>query len=753
MAKKKSKAVVYMDAKQAVEVRVRDLLGRMTLEEKVRQMNFRGSLEVAKNGKFSAKLAREVLGRMSIGGLQDPRLGPRKTAELVNDIQRYLTGQTRLGIPAMITGECLHGHMSGGTTVFPQAIGLGSTWNPDLVKKVASIAAKEAWVSGVRQALSPDLDLARDPRWGRVEETYGEDAHLVGEMGKAYVRGMQGPGPGVGPEKLVVTLKHYAAHGSPQGGLNMGPVATGERELRSVYLEPFRQAVVEAGALSVMPAYSEIDGVPCSASKFLLRKILREEWGFRGYTFSDYGAIYMLHNFHRIAANVAEAGKVTLEAGMDMEAAGIWAYGEPLVKAVKKGEVSVELVEEAAANVLRVKFLAGVFENPFAEPKQAVVVVNRDEHRRQARQVAEEAVVLLKNEGGLLPLKKNIGSLAVIGPVADRAECGDYSFEKESAVSALAGIRETVGKRTKVRFEAGCGLYELSKKQFKAAVEAAGESEVAIVFVGESSMSRGGVGWEIEGVEKLNPLCGEGFDRAELNLPGVQQELVEAVAATGTPTVVVLINGRPLSVEWIAENVPAVLEAWYAGEEGGRAIADIIFGRVNPSGKLPISVPRTVGQVPNYYNHKPSVAGYYHNSGRPGKPGRDYVFTSPEPLFEFGHGLSYTKFAYSNLRVTPRRISPAGEVEVRVDVRNSGQCKGKEVVQLYVNDVVSSVTTPVKTLRGFKKIQLRPGEKKTVGFVLGRRDLALLDENMQSVVEPGKFEVMVGGLKKCFEVV
>ena len=753
MVKKTSKSVLYLEADQPVEARVRDLLGRMTLEEKVRQMGFGNSLQVARKGKFSVKLARDFFKGMSIGGLQDPRLEPRQTAELVNGIQRFLMEKTRLGIPALTAGECLHGHMSGGATVFPQAIGLGSTWNAELVKKVASVAAKEAWLVGVRQSFSPDLDLARDPRWGRVEETYGEDPYLVGQLGAAYVRGLQGPGPGVGREHLVATLKHFAAHGSPQGGLNHAPVAAGERELRSVYLEPFRQAVMEAGALSVMPAYSEIDGVPCSASKWLLRKILRQEWGFRGYTFSDYGAIYLLLAVHRIATNVQETGRAALEAGMDMETPGIWAYGEPLLKSVKQGRISVELVDQAVAKILRVKFLAGLFENPFAEPKQAAVIVNRGEHRRQARRVAEESAVLLKNDGGLLPLKRNIRSVAVIGPVADRNEFGDYSFDKESAVSGLAGIRETVGKRTKVRFEPGCGLHGLTKEGFAAAVEAAAESEVAIVFVGESSMSRGGVGWEVKGVKKLRPLCGEGYDRAELSLPGVQQELVEAVAATGTPTVVVLINGRPLSVSRIAENVPAILEAWYPGEQGGRAIADIIFGRVNPSGKLPISVPRTVGQVPNYYNRKPSAGGYYHKPGQVGKPGKDYIFTSPAPLFEFGHGLSYTKFSYSNLRVRPRRISPAGQVEVEVDVCNSGRRRGKEVVQLYVNDVVSSVTTPVKTLRGFKKIQLRPGEKKTVGFVLGRRDLALLDENMQSVVEPGKFEVMVGGLKKCFEVV
>ena len=753
MAEKTSRSVLYLDPHCSTEQRVKDLLARMTLEEKVRQMGFADCAHFTRNGKFSAKLAKDFFKDLGVGGLQDPRMNSKTAAEVINAIQKFLMNNTRLGIPALVTSECLHGHMSTGATIFPQAIGLASSWNADLLRRMAAAVAKEARAVGVCQAFSPDLDLARDPRWGRVEETYGEDPYLVGRMGVAYVKGLQGTGPKVDRQHVVATLKHFAAHGSPQGGINIAPVAVGERELRDTYLEPFRAAITEAGALSVMPAYSEFDGIPCSASKFLLRKILRDEWSFQGYTFSDYGAIQILHLAHKTAANIGEAGRQALEAGLDMEAPEILAFGKELVKSVKAGKVSIELIDQAVSNILRVKFLAGLFENPFADPKQVAKIVNHPRHRRVSRQVAQESIILLKNKNDLLPLDKKIKSLAVIGPNADVAELGDYCIPKSSAVTPLEGIRKAASSKTKINYASGCGLFELSKDGFAAAVKAAKESEAAIVFVGESSMSLGGVGWVIDGKPTRPALCGEGYDRADLNLPGVQQKLVEAVVATGTPTVVVLINGRPMSISWIAENVPSILEAWYPGEEGGHAIANVIFGKINPSGKLPISFPRSVGQVPNYYNHKPSAGGYYHRPGQPGKPGRDYVFMNPSSLFEFGHGLSYTKFKYSNLRVKPSRIAPAGQVHVSVDIRNTGRREGKEIVQLYINDVVSSSTTPVKTLRGFRKVNLEPKQKKTVFFVLTEEDLSLLDQNMRRIVEPGIFEVMVAGLKKQFEVV
>jgi beta-glucosidase len=602
----------------------------------------------------------------------------------------------------------------------------------------------------VAQALAPDLDLSREPRWGRVEETYGEDPYLVSRMGVAYIRAMQGPGPDVTGDHLVCTPKHYAAHGSPEGGLNISPVPGGLRDLYMTYLPPFKAAVVEAGALSIMPAYSEYDGVPASKSALLLTRVLREEWGFPGYVFSDYGAIYMLVRTHRTALDAADAGRQALEAGMDVEAPSEWAFGEQLLDLVRKGEVSVDLVDRAVARVLRVKFLAGLFENPYADPERAVRIVNCDEHKALARRIAQESITLLTNGRGLLPLDPSIASLAVIGPNADAAQCGDYSQFKPEAITPFQGIRAAVSQETAVRYAKGCGLFERSREGFHEAVEAARRSDTAVVVIGGSSSVMGGVGWGSQGGVAT---CGEGFDRAELTPPGVQEDLVRAVIETGTPTVVVLMNGRPYGIEWIAGNAAAVVEAWYPGEQGGHALADVLFGKVNPSGRLPISFPRSVGHVPSYYNHKPSARGYYRKPGTPDAPGRDYVFSTPAPLFPFGHGLSYTTFKYSRLGVTPRRILPGGRVQVEVEVRNTGKRAGKEVVQLYVTDVVSSVTTPVRSLRRFAKVHIEPGEQKTVFFELTPDDLKLLDERMNWVVEPGRFEVAVGPLKKVFDVV
>ena len=738
----------YLDARASAEERTRDLLGRMTLEEKVRQMGMGRIGAFLRRGRVSLKVVREFFGGRSIGCLQDARLEPRGSAEAVNAVQRYLVEKTRLGIPALVVSECLHGHMSGGATVFPQAIALASTWNPALVRRMAAAAAREARAVGVAQALSPDLDLARDPRWGRVEETYGEDPYLVSRMGVAYITGMQGAGPSIGREHLVCTVKHYAAHGSPEAGMNLAPVAGGMRELRTVYLPPFEAAVREAGVGSVMPAYSEYEGVPAHASALLLTRILREEWGFEGYTFSDYGGVQMLHSMHRTAATPADAGRQALTAGLDLEAPREYGFGKRLLELVEKGVVAVELIDRAVGRILRTKFLAGLIEHPYAEVSRATRVVNCAAHRRLARALARESMILLKNEGGLLPLDRGIRRLAVIGPNADVAQLGDYSQPKADAVTPLEGIRNAVSKRTAVVHARGCDLYRRSTGEVDEAVGMAGESDAAIVVIGGASV-RSGIGWSGAGGVGT---CGEGFDRADLAPPGVQGELVRAVHATGTPTVVVLVHGRPYSIPWMAANVPAIVEAWYPGEEGGNALADVLFGRVNPSGKLPVSVPRSVGHVPAFYNHKPSARGYYHDPGTPDRPGHDYVFSAPTPLFPFGHGLSYTTFRYCDLRVSPRRIRAGGRVEVGVTVRNTGKRAGKEVVQVYVNDVYSSVTTPVRALRRFEKVALRPGEKKRVGFTLTPDDLAVLALNGDRVVEPGEFEVFVGGLSKSFEV-
>jgi len=746
----KARKPAYLDASLNVDARVRDLLGRMTIVEKIRQMSADSMERFLKHGRVSRKALHEFFRGRSIGSLRDPRIEPAGNARAVNAVQKYLVERTRLGVPAIIHGECLHGHMSPGATIFPQAIGLASTWNTRLIRQMAAVAAKEARAVGVAQALAPDLDLARDPRWGRVEETYGEDPYLASRMGVAYIRGMQGEGPAITAEHVACTAKHYAAHGSPEAGMNLAPVAGGERELRSLYLPPFKAAVIEAGVHSIMPCYSEYDGIPAHASRFLLTRILREEWGFPGYVFSDYGGVHMLKDFHRTARTAAEAGKQALEAGLDLEACVEYGFGDELLRLARKGDISVALIDRAVARILRIKFLAGLFENPYADVEKASRIVNRPAHRRLARRIAQESIVLLKNEKKLLPLDPSLRRIAVIGPNANVAQFGDYTVHKTDAVTPLAGIRRAVSQRTEVVHAAGSALYGAARDGFDEAVEKAADADAAVVVIGGTSHVMAGVGW---GMDEAAATCGEGFDRADLGPPGVQTDLVKAIHATGTPTIVVMIHGRPYCIPWIAEHVPAIIEAWYPGEEGGNALADVLFGKVNPSGKLPVSVPRSVGHVPAFYNHKPSARGYYKNPGSPEKPGRDYVFSAPTSLFAFGHGLSYTTFKASNLRVSPRRIPPGGRVNVAVDIRNTGRRRGKEVVQLYVNDVVSSVTTPVKALRGFKKIDLKPGEKRTVRFVLTPDDLGLFDEEMAFVVEPGTFEVLVNGLKKTFEVI
>jgi beta-glucosidase len=572
---------------------------------------------------------------------------------------------------------------------------------------MAAAAAKEARAVGVHQALSPDLDLARDPRWGRVEETYGEDPYLAGRLGVAYIRGMQGNGPSVNSPHLVCTAKHYAAHGSPEAGVNLAPVSGGLRDLHTTYLPPFKAAVTEAGALSVMPAYSEYDGIPASASHLLLTRILRGEWGFRGYTFSDYAAIWMLEQRHHTASSPAEAGKQALEAGMDLEAPGNYGFGAQLLELARKGDIPLDLINNAVARILRVKFLAGIFEQPYADPR-GTGVIHTAAHRRLALESARESLILLKNEKNLLPLQ-NVRRIAVIGPNADTAQFGDYTHASAKGITPLEGIRAVAPAGTTILYAKGCGLISRSRAGFAEAVAAARRSDAAVVVIGGTSHSLGGVGW---GTDRDTATCGEGFDRTELDPPGVQEDLVRAIYETGTPVVLVLVHGRPFSIAWEAEHIHAIIETWYPGEEGGRALAEIIFGRVNPSGKLPITVPRSAGHVPAFYNHKPSARGYYHKPGTPETPGRDYVFSSPAPLFDFGHGLSYTTYRYTRLRVSPKKIHPTGCVHVRVDVSNVGRTAGKEVVQLYLRDLVSSVTTPVKRLCRFEKIFLAPGRRR-----------------------------------------
>jgi beta-glucosidase len=603
---------------------------------------------------------------------------------------------------------------------------------------------------GVRQGFSPVLDVARDPRWGRIEETYGEDPYLVAVMGTTFVKGLQGEDIKQG---VVATLKHFVGYGKSEGGLNWAPADIPPRMLREVYLYPFERAIKEGGALSVMNAYSEIDGVPCGASTELLTDILRNEWGFEGVVVSDYYAVDSLQSYHRAAPDKANAARLALTAGVDSELPMHDCYAQPLKEQVEKGMVSEKLIDRAVFRMLRLKFMMGLFENPYVKAEEAARIFDLPEHRTLALETARKSIVLLKNENEILPLDRNIKTIAIIGPNADvqRNLLGDYTYPAHIEITIMAaeatgaqppapderadhvtvpvvtileGIKAKLGKDTRMLYAVGCEYNSASKDGFPEAVEAAQAADIAIVVVG--------------GKSGLTPdcTCGELRDSAELRLPGVQDDLVRAIYETGTPVVLVLVDGRPLALGWIIEKIPAIIEAWLPGEEGGNAVADVLFGDYNPGGKLPISFPAKVGQIPVYYGHKPS-------GGRSQFWG-DYVDSSTSPTFEFGYGLSYTTFNFSNLRVEPDRISLTGKVSLKAEIENSGNRAGEEVAQLYIKDVVASITRPVKELKGFKRIALKPGETRTVEFELSAESLGFYDRNMEFTIEPGVFKVMVG---------
>lgn len=734
-----SHAQTYKDPNASIDERVEDLLGRMTLEEKIAQMNMNGMGEY-----------RQL--PHGAGVVESPFISVQEIARMSSETKRYARENTRLGIPPIQIGECLHGQLAMGATIFPQAIAQGSTWNPALVERMASVIALEASASGVDQALSPLFDLAREPRYGRTEECYGEDPYLVARMGVAFVEGMQGKAEytrvhGIAPGKLMCTAKHFAGYSVPAGGINLAPSSLGEREMRTLHLYPFEKVVKEANVCAVMPSYNEVDGMPAHSNRWLLTDVLRGEWGFGGYVFTDYGGLSQLHNFHHVAADASEAAVMGINAGVDLEAARPDAYAR-LSDLVKAGKVKEEQIDAAVRRILRAKFMAGLFDKPYPDPERLSEVVHRPEHVALALEVAQESAVLLKNDSALLPLDASkLKSLAVIGPNADQVQYGDYTYTRDnrSGVTILQGLRDRLGSRVQINYAKGCNITGSDRSGIAAAVEAASKSDVAVVVLGETSVILSGLGWGV-GLGENEPrdpfVSGEGYDLTSLDPPGVQRELLQAVCATGKPVVLVMVHGRPWSIDWEKDHVPAILEAWYPGEQGGNAIAGILLGDVNPSGRLNCSVPRSVGHLPVTYDYKPSARGINREPGTPEKPGRDYVFSSPAPLFAFGHGLSYTTFEYSDLKIDNNES--AKTVKVSVNVRNTGSRDGKEVVQLYVNDRVSSVTTPQKMLKGFDKIELKTGEQKTVTFDLPYDELALWNASMQHVVEPGEFAVMIG---------
>ena len=740
------KAADYKNAGLPVNRRVTDLLGRMTVEEKVAQLvclwqqkpqpKPAGDMSTDR-GDFSPEKAAIVM-KNGIGQIsrQRERKDPRESAIFANAVQKFLLEKTRLGIPAMFHDEALHGHMAQKGTSFPQPIALACSWDLDLIGKVFTAAAIEARARGGHQVLGPNLDLARDPRWGRTEETYGEDPYLVSRMGVACITALQGKGPGVDGEHVIATAKHYAAHGQPEGGTNIAPANYSERVIREFFLPSFHAAVTEAGIMSVMPSYNEIDGVPSHASKFLLEKVLRQEWGFTGLIASDYYGIPQLQGLHHVAADKMEAARLALEAGVDIELPDPDCY-PTIPQLLKDGKISEAALDKAVGRNLKAKFLLGLFEDPYVDLERAAQITNSQPNRELAAEAARRSIVLLKNENNLLPLDRNsLKSIAVIGPNADRVHLGGYSDNPGRGISVLQGITDKLGGKIKLTYAAGCKITQeggnwwadtshLSNpaddaKLIAEAVEAAKMSDVAVVVVGGN-----------EDTNKEGWADNHLGDRDSLDLVGRQNDLVKAVVETGKPTIVMLINSGPLSVNYIAQNVPAILEGFYLGQETGVAVADVLFGDSNPAGKLAVSFPRTVGQLPIYYNHKPTAK-------------RGYLFSSKEPLFPFGFGLSYTTFEYSNLKVTPEQIGPGGRADVTVTVTNNGKRAGDEIVQLYIRDLVSSVTRPVMELKDFKRITLAPGESKTVTMAITPEKLSFLDLNMNRIVEPGWFDIMVG---------
>lgn len=745
---------VYLDAKQPINKRVEDLLSRMTLEEKIGQMNMPcvyedGLGEDIKSKfdgcrKFAAGTKEKGIGP---GGgfftLTNEILheGPRQQSEFINELQKIAVEGTRLKIPLLITEEGTHGLMCSGGTVFPEGLGIGSTWNMNLVKDIYTVAAREARAVGIHQLFTLVVEPNRDPRLGRNEEGYSEDPYLCSRIAESVVGGAQGNDISA-PDKVVAGLCHYPGQSQPVSGRERGSMEISERTLREVFLPPWVAGIKKSGALGVMATYPSIDGVPTHASEKILTKILREELGFEGLVLGEGGGITTLVYEH-VASSQKEAGAIALKAGLDVGISYEDGYMIPMIENVNEGKVNISMIDRSVRRILRQKFRLGLFENPYVNSDHAVSVSNTKENKELALQVAREGIVLLKNEKSLLPLKKDIKSIAVIGPNADnkRNQLGDYipQIIPQEVVTILKGIKNKVPSNTKITYVKGCNVTGNDLNEIVKARKAAKDAEVAIVVVGENEREAP----DNKGTD------GEGRDISTLDLTGLQEDLVRAVAETGTPTIVVLTNGRPLSIRWIAENVPAIVEAWNCGEQGGNAIADILFGDCNPSGRLPITIPRNVGQLPVFYNYMPSKAHVFQEG---------YVDISSSPLFEFGYGLSYTSFEYSNLNIAPKENGPQGDVLISLDVTNTGNRQGAEVVQLYINDIISSVNTPVKELQGFDKIMLNPGEKKKVEFTLKPEQLSFLDQNLKWVVEPGKFSVMVGSssenirLKGEFEV-
>lgn len=731
----------YLDATRPIDERVDDLISRMTLKEKIGQLNLPCVYVDALGKDIPSK--QEACKRFA-AGTYTQEIGPgsgfftlanevlqdgdaHHTAEFFNELQKIALTETRLKIPLLEDEEGTHGAMYPGATVFPEGLAIGSSFDLDLVKEVYGQAAAEARAVGIHMLSTLVMELDRDPRMGRNMEAYTEDPYLGMRIGEAIVHATQGTNL-TDSDKVVAVLTDFPTQNPAAGGMERGAIENSERFLREYDLLPWIGSISKAGGLGVMAAYPEIEDVPAHASEKWMTGVLRNELGFAGVVESEGDGFQTLID-ERIVPNQKEAGALALRAGVDLDITYEPAYMGPLVESVEEGKVPVALVDRAVRRVLKLKFQLGLFDNPYVDVDRAVRVVHSQESQALALRAGREGIILLKNENNLLPLKKNLKSVAVIGPNADDRDnqLGDYSPSKvpQHVTTVLEGIKAAVAPQTKVIHARGCEVTGTDKSGFAEAVQAAKNADVAIVVVGEISNVDHGTD-------------GEGNDVASLDLSGVQEDLIQAVFETGTPTVVVLINGRPLSTRWTSEHVPALVEAWEPGERGGEAVADVLFGNYNPSGRLAISVPRSSGTLPSYYNYKPSKA--YWTASR----GKSYVDVPASPLYPFGYGLSYTTFAYSNLHIEPAMIHAGASARVTVDVKNTGERAGVETVQLYVHEEYAPVSTPVKQLRGFKRVALDPGETKTVSMTLMPEDLQLLDMDMHWRVLPGDFEIMVG---------
>lgn len=739
----------YKDPSLSIDIRLSDLLSRMTLEEKVGQLlcplgwemyEIHGS-EVHPSGKFKQLIKERNAGMLWATYRADPwtkktlanGLNPELSAKAGNALQKYVMENTRLGIPMFLAEEAPHGHMAIGATVFPTGIGMAATWSPELVKEVGQVIAKEIRSQGGHISYGPVLDLTRDPRWSRVEETFGEDPVLSGILGASMVDGLGG-GNLSQKYATIATLKHFLAYAVPEGGQNGNYASVGIRDLHQNFLPPFRKAI-DSGALSVMTSYNSIDGIPCTSNHYLLTQLLRNEWKFCGFVVSDLYSIEGIHESHFVALTKENAAIQSVTAGVDVDLGGD-AYTN-LCHAVQSGQMDKAVIDTAVCRVLRMKFEMGLFEHPYVDPKIAAKTVRRKEHIELARKIAQSSITLLKNENSILPLSKTINKVAVIGPNADNRYnmLGDYTAPQEDSnvKTVLDGILTKLSP-SRVEYVRGCAIRDTTVNEIEQAIEAARRSEVVIVVVGGSSArdfktsykETGAAVAEEGSVSDME--CGEGFDRASLSLLGRQQELLESLQKTGKPLIVVYIEGRPLEKNWASEYADALLTAYYPGQEGGNAIADVLFGDYNPSGRLPISVPRSVGQIPVYYNKK-------------APRNHDYVEMSSFPLYSFGYGMSYTTFEYSDLQVVQKS---ARCFEVSFKVKNTGKYDGEEVSQLYMRDEYASVVQPMKQLKHFERFHLKKGEEKKVTFVLTEEDFFLVNYTLKKVVESGNFHLMIG---------